>query len=652
MPTNQNDTVHLSAPIAKTVETPDGGREVWGFATLERKDKQDEIADYEGTVKAFQTWSAEVEKRTSGKSKGNLRVMHGPVAAGKMIHWEPQETTIQDEDGTQKTVKGIWTGAYIPPTKQDVIKDVDEGILSAFSIGGKYAKRWYDDAEKAFRYVPELSEYSLVDNPAVPGADIVQVINKADGPWKQDDRNMGGEHVEDDLEKAKGSQNDKLHEEAKKRADKYGISFKDGKGHLTPPKGKPTDPSEYGDPVNYAYPIDKSHIKAAVSYFNHDGERDKGGYSESEWSKIGHRIASAAKRLEGGDYSYKGGKIVTPSDKKGANKSMTLEEIQKAANDAGITVDQLMNVIKAIAPSVENVPTVDGDGDGDHNKEFPNPPGGDEKINIQAGEDDVKEAERESGVAAKEPGPGAPAQGAGASTAKSEGEGELQKVDDHVKKAFEEMEKATALAKSDGGELGKAGRRLSRETEDHIKKAVFHCMTALNDANYDPRQELRIENGEQGHSNTGEEAPPVAVKADISEALSKAVGDQMASVMEKFDAMAKGLVSLEKYNETVEQIKEVKKSLDQFDELKKSMEETQDLVKQIHETPQVGGPLVNGGSPDLRRLFVKSAGDNQSIAEVEESVLKGLMEKTTDSTVKDRIGQELALRQARAAFGK
>src|SRR5579875_428509 len=43
----------------------------------------------------------------------------------------------------------------------------------------------------------------------------------------------------------KQSENDKLHQEAQERAKKYGISFKDGKGHLTQPKGKPTDPEQY-----------------------------------------------------------------------------------------------------------------------------------------------------------------------------------------------------------------------------------------------------------------------------------------------------------------------------------------------------------------------------------------------------------------------
>jgi hypothetical protein len=103
---------------------------------------------------------------------------------------------------------------------------------------------------------------------------------------------------------------EKLRKEAEARAKKYGIAFKEGKGHLTPPEGYPDDPEQYGDPVNYAYPIDKDHIRAAVAYFNHEGQREAGGYTPEEWAIIGKRIAAAASRLLGGKYEYKNGKVV------------------------------------------------------------------------------------------------------------------------------------------------------------------------------------------------------------------------------------------------------------------------------------------------------------------------------------------------------
>ena len=91
----------------------------------------------------------------------------------------------------------------------------------------------------------------------------------------------------------------KLHDAAEARAKTYGITFKPGKGHLTPPEGYPTSETEYGDPVNYAYPISKDFIHAAVSYAAHRGAREHGDYSIGEWTKVLQRIAEAANRLIG-----------------------------------------------------------------------------------------------------------------------------------------------------------------------------------------------------------------------------------------------------------------------------------------------------------------------------------------------------------------
>lgn len=607
------DKVYLSAPIAKTVETPDGGREVWGFATLEVPDKVGEIADFEGTVKAFEKWSSEIEKRTQGKSKGNVRVMHGATVAGKAIHWEPTETTVVDEDGNPQTVKAIWTGAYVPPTKPDIIKDIDEGILSAFSIGGSYQKRWWDDTAKAFRFIPELSEYSLVDNPCVPGADITQVISKAVAPWNKDERNIGGEMVEDDLGKSlesvsdeqleaelakrKSSANDKLHEDAKKRAEKYGISFKEGKGHLTPPAGKPTNADEYGDPTNYAYPIDGSHIKAAVSYFNQDGQREDGDYSEAEWAKIGKRIAEAASKLEGGEYKFKDGKIETPSEKKGAEKSLTAEEIQKAASEAGITMEQLHAVFKALnpeetTPAPTNVTTVDGDGDGDHNKEFPNPPDGDEKVDIEGGESEVKASENE-----------------------------------------------TADKAADTEELAKAGKAVSKHRMTHMKHAMGHIKAAMDGSDYGPDHHMQVENDTAGDGpNSGEEAPQVTSKSFTSELhkslgvfVSDEVSKALAGVKSEVQALVKGLPNAEA-----------------FEGLKKQLDDMGALVKAIHETPQPGGPVLGKGSPDFVQLLKSGQAD---VKQASDDQLDEFVKSIKDPIARDHASQELARRRMAAVYG-
>jgi len=331
--------VRIAAPFVKVETAEDGGRDVYGFATLERKDKQGEIADYSGTVKAFEKWSAEIGKASQGKSAGNLRVMHQPVPVGSVVHWEPGETT-EVVDGTEQTLKGVLVRSHVPPWKEETIKDIDAGILTSYSIGGSYAERHWDADANAFRYTPELAELSLVDNPAVPGATF-SIVKSADGGGLELNKAL--------LAKAEGLTEEdrkKLHDEAEARAKKYGIGAKEG-GNLTPPKGKPTSEADYGDPVNYAYPIDEVHIRPAVGYFNHPDQREKGGYSEEEWAKIGERIAEAANKLVGEGHEFKDGAIAASDDRKEAEKATLAGAMQKAAKGEALSHDDIRSLICA-----------------------------------------------------------------------------------------------------------------------------------------------------------------------------------------------------------------------------------------------------------------------------------------------------------------
>ena len=163
-----NDVL-IYAPLTKIETTSDGGREVSGFATLEKADKSGEIADYDSTLKAFQVWSDEISKASGGKSLGNLREMHQPKAVGKVVDWFPSEKVEKADDGSDLTVKGIYVTVRVPPSQADTIEKLDEGILTGYSIGGKYVKKWIDSTLGKMRYTPRLSELSLVDNANVPG---------------------------------------------------------------------------------------------------------------------------------------------------------------------------------------------------------------------------------------------------------------------------------------------------------------------------------------------------------------------------------------------------------------------------------------------------------------------------------------------------
>jgi hypothetical protein len=55
--------------------------------------------------------------------------------------------------------------------------------------------------------------------------------------------------------KQEEGEREKLRRAAEERERKYDIKFREDKGHLTPPADYPQDEEDYGDPVNYAYPL-------------------------------------------------------------------------------------------------------------------------------------------------------------------------------------------------------------------------------------------------------------------------------------------------------------------------------------------------------------------------------------------------------------
>jgi hypothetical protein len=133
-------------------------RLVYGTVAEEIPDKVGEIMDYESARPEFESWSAEFVKASDGKSLGNLRAMHGQVAAGKL-----ESLTFDD---TAKRIECC--GKVVDDSEW---KKVLEGVYTGFSMGGKYLKRWKDPADPLLtRYTPKPSEVSLVDNPCIPTA--------------------------------------------------------------------------------------------------------------------------------------------------------------------------------------------------------------------------------------------------------------------------------------------------------------------------------------------------------------------------------------------------------------------------------------------------------------------------------------------------
>jgi hypothetical protein len=78
----------------------------------------------------------------------------------------------------------------------------------------------------------------------------------------------------------------------KARAEKYGISPKEG-GNLTKPEEfKDLSDDQFADPVNYRYPVDKDHVQPALTYFNQSDNRKD--YGHEEQVKILAKIVAAA----------------------------------------------------------------------------------------------------------------------------------------------------------------------------------------------------------------------------------------------------------------------------------------------------------------------------------------------------------------------
>ena len=156
------DCLSLFIPITKV----DASRRlVYGVATAECEDRAGEICDYASTKPLYEKWSSDIQKATEGKSLGNLRAMHGKVAAGKI-------TAISFNDDA----KLIEICAKVVDDAE--WQKVCEGVYTGFSQGGSYVKRWRDE-EGLQRYTADPSEISLVDLPCLSRATFQMI--KADG---------------------------------------------------------------------------------------------------------------------------------------------------------------------------------------------------------------------------------------------------------------------------------------------------------------------------------------------------------------------------------------------------------------------------------------------------------------------------------------
>lgn len=161
-------TMQLFIPITKV----DAARRlVYGTIAEEIPDKSGEVFDYGSSKPYFERWSDEIARTSDGKSVGNLRAMHGAIAAGKLSRLSFDDKAKRIEAVGKVVDEAEWA-------------KVVEGVYTGFSIGGHYVERWPDDERPELtRYTAEPTEVSLVDNPCIPSATFSLI--KTDGSVEQ-----------------------------------------------------------------------------------------------------------------------------------------------------------------------------------------------------------------------------------------------------------------------------------------------------------------------------------------------------------------------------------------------------------------------------------------------------------------------------------
>ena len=162
------DDIRFSMPIAKVDQER---RTVSGFATLDNIDRQGDKLTPESSKEAFSNF------------RGNVRLMHQPIPAGKVLSFK--ENTFYDPK-TSKTYSGIFVDAYVSKGAEDIWQMVLDGTLTGFSIGGRImdSEPMVDEESgESIRLVKkyELMELSLVDSPANQFANILSIQKSKDG---------------------------------------------------------------------------------------------------------------------------------------------------------------------------------------------------------------------------------------------------------------------------------------------------------------------------------------------------------------------------------------------------------------------------------------------------------------------------------------
>lgn len=141
----------------------------------------------------------------------------------------------------------------------------------------------------------------------------------------------------------------------------YGMSKKDedvtNASDKKPKEYADVAEGDFLDPENHKYPADEKHLMPALRYFNHDGQREAGGYDDAKWATMGSKLAGKLNKLTGDSYRYdpKSEKVVREAVKKEDEKEVN-DEMNKHGN---LVSKQIPDDIKGLLKSWGKDPVVE-----------------------------------------------------------------------------------------------------------------------------------------------------------------------------------------------------------------------------------------------------------------------------------------------------
>jgi len=151
-------------------------RIVRGVFISEEPNNQDHIFDYASSKPYISRWSRKFAADTNGKSKGNVRAMHGLTKKGVELVGTVAEIAYNDK---AKQIEGA-----VHVVDDECWRKVQEGVITGFSFGGdSVGTPWKDKIASAKhgrpmkRYTFAPRELTLCDRGRIPGTEFTSIEN-------------------------------------------------------------------------------------------------------------------------------------------------------------------------------------------------------------------------------------------------------------------------------------------------------------------------------------------------------------------------------------------------------------------------------------------------------------------------------------------